>query len=105
MQDGYKVTLDFAVGTIREVRLENHLRLLLRFNILFRLTRQDSQAHHTEAEEKEEGQTAEVSDIVAIHDYIVCEFCLQSSSVSKIQPLKFTTFKTSTSRTSGLWGR
>jgi hypothetical protein len=56
--------------------LENHLRLLLRFNILFRLTRQDSQAHHTEAEEKDKGQTAEVSDIVAIHDYVICEFCL-----------------------------
>jgi hypothetical protein len=75
MYHGNKVTLDFTVGTIRKMRLENHLRLLLRFNILFRLTRQDSQAHHTEAEEKEEGQTAEVSDIVAIHDFIICEFC------------------------------
>lgn len=52
MQDGYKVTLNLTIGSIPKMRLENHLRLLLRFNLLFRL-RQDSQAHHTEAEEKE----------------------------------------------------
>ena len=61
MQDGYKVTLDFTIGTIRKMRLENHLRLLLRFNILFSVTRQDSQAHHAETEEKEKGQTAETN--------------------------------------------
>ena len=102
MQDRYEVTLNFTIRTIRKMRLKNHLRLLLRFNILFSVTRQDCQTHHSNGEEKEKSQTAEVSDIVAIHDYIICEFCLQSSSVSKIQPLKFTTFKTSTSRTSGL---
>ena len=76
MYDGHKVTLDFTIGTIRKMGLENHLRLLLRLNILFSVTRQDCQAHHTEAEEKEKSQTAEVSDTVAIHDYIICGFWL-----------------------------
>jgi hypothetical protein len=94
-----------TIGTIGKVRLKNHLTLLLRLNILFSVTRQDCQAHHTEAEEKKKGQPAKVSDIIAIHTLIISGFWLHSSSVSKIQPLKFTTFKTSTSRTSGLWGR
>lgn len=86
MQNGYEVTLDFTIGTIGEMRLENHLRLLLRFNILFSVTRQDSQAHHTEAEEKEKSQTAEVSDIVAIHDYIISEFCFSPRWCRKSNP-------------------
>lgn len=78
MNDGHKMTFHLAVGSIRKMRLENHLRLLLGLNILFSVTRQDSQAHHTEAEEKEKSQTTKVSDIVAIHDYIICEFCLSN---------------------------
>ena len=86
MQHRYEVTLDFTIGAIREMRLENHLRLLLRFNILFSVTGQDCQAHHTEAEEKEKSQTAEVSDIVAIHDYIICEFCFSPRRCQKPNP-------------------
>lgn len=76
MNNGHQMTLNLTVGTISKIGLENHLRLLLRFNILFSVTRQDCQAHHAETEEKEKSQTAEVSDIVAIHDYIILEFCL-----------------------------
>lgn len=75
MQDGYKVTFNFTIRAIGEMRLENHLRLLLRFNILFSVLTQKRETHHSEAEEKEKSQTTEVSDIVAIHDYIICEFC------------------------------
>ena len=86
MYYGNKVTLDFTIGTIRKMRLKNHLRLLLSFNILFSVTRQDSQAHHTEAEEKEKSQTAKVSDIVAIHDYIICKFCFNPRRCRKSNP-------------------
>lgn len=105
MNDRYKMTLHLTVGTIGKIRLKNHLTLLLRFHILFSVTGQKQETHHAKAEEKEKSQTTKVSDIVAIHAPIMPGFCFQSSSVSKIQPLKFTTFMTSISRTSGLWGR
>ena len=104
MNNGYQMTFNLTVGAIRKVRLENHLLLLLRLHILFSGTTQKQKAHHTETTETNKKEAAEVFKF-AIHEYIIHEFCLQSSSVSKIQPLKFTTFMTSTSRTSGLWGR
>ena len=86
MNNGYKMAFNFTVGTIREIGLENHLTLLLRFNILFSVLTQKRETHHTEAEEKEKGQTAEVSDIVAIHDYIICEFCFSPRWCRKSNP-------------------
>jgi hypothetical protein len=74
MNNGHQMTLNLTVGTIGKIGLENHFRLLLRFNILFSVLTQKRETHHPEAEEEEKGQTAEVSDIIAIHDYIVCEF-------------------------------
>ena len=104
MNNGHEVAFHFTVGTIGEIRLENHLLLLLRLNILFSGPAQKQKAHHTKTTETNKKEATEVFKF-AIHEYIIHEFCLQSSSVSKIQPLKFTTFMTSTSRTSGLWGR
>ena len=86
MNDGHEVTFNLTVGTIRKVRLENHLRLLLRFNILFSVLTQKREAHHTEPEEKEKSQTAEVSDIVAIHDDIIWEFCFSPRWCRKSNP-------------------
>lgn len=75
MDDGYKVAFYLTVGAIVKIWLKNHFTLLFRLNILFSITRQKQKAHHAEAKEKKKSQTAEVSDIVAIHDYIICEFC------------------------------
>ena len=55
MQDGYKVTFNFTIRVIGEMRLENHLRLLLRFNILFSVLTQKRETHHSETEEEEKG--------------------------------------------------
>ena len=104
MNNGYEMTLNLTIGTIRKVRLKNHLLLLLRLNILFCGTTQKQEGHHTKTAETNKKEAAEVFKF-AIHEYIIHEFCLQSSLVSKIQPLKFTTFRTSISRTSGLSGR
>ena len=97
------MTLYFTIGTIGIIWLENHLLLLLRLNILFSGTTQKQEAHHTKTAETNKKEAAEVFKF-AIHEYIIYKFCLQSLSVSKIQPLKFITFMTSISRTSGLWG-
>ena len=75
MYDGHEMTFHLTIGTIGKIRLKNHFTLFLRLNILFSVARQDCQTHHTEAEEKKKSQTTEVSDIVAIHDYIIQEFC------------------------------
>ena len=86
MYDRHEMTLYLTIGAIRKIRLENHLRLLLRFNILFSVLTQKRETHHPEAEEKEKSQTAEVSDIVAIHDYIISEFCFSPRWCRKSNP-------------------
>ena len=86
MYNRYEMTLHLTVGTIGKIRLRNYLTLLLRLSILFRVIGQDCQTHHTKAEEKEKSQTAEVSNIVAIHDYIIYEFYFSPRRCRKSNP-------------------
>lgn len=86
MYNWYEMTLHLTVGTIGKIWLKNYFTLLLRLNIFFRVTWQDCQTHHTEAEEKEKSQTAEISNIVAIHDYIICEFYFSPRRCRKSNP-------------------
>ena len=85
MNNGHEVTFNFTVGTIRKVRLENHLLLLLRLNILFSGTTQKQEAHHTETTETNKKEAAEVFKF-AIHVYIICEFCFSPRWCRKSNP-------------------
>lgn len=52
MYDGHKMAFHLTVGTIEKIWLENHLRLLLRFDILFSGPRQEQETHNPKTEEK-----------------------------------------------------
>ena len=52
MYDGHKMTFNLTVGSIRKIRLKNHLTLLLGCNVLFSVLTQKRETHHPEAEEK-----------------------------------------------------
>ena len=53
MNDGHKMTFHLAVGSIRKIRLKNHLTLILGFNVFFSVLTQKRETHHPETEEKE----------------------------------------------------
>ena len=74
MNNGHQMTLNLTVGTIVKIGLENHLRLLLGFYILFSGTTQKQEAHHTKTAETNKKEAAEVFKF-AIHEYIIYEFC------------------------------
>lgn len=67
MNNGYEMTFNLTVGTIVKIGLENHLRLLLGFYILFSGTTQKQETHHTKTAETNKKETAEVFKF-AIHE-------------------------------------
>lgn len=67
MNNGYKMTFNFTIGTIGKVGLKNHLTLLLRLHILFSSTTQKQETHHTKTAETNKKEAAEVFKF-AIHE-------------------------------------